>query len=94
MDQETTATNIFHLSYKFNHTLIAFSLCVNGGFECENENCAMEVQCPRNMVYRTDNPRCGGTCSSYDQRSECGDEVYDGCGCPDGMVLDHDVSIV
>ena len=39
--------------------------------------------------------RCGETCASYDMREDCPPEetLADGCGCPEGMILDYDVSL-
>ena len=69
------------------------STCTRGKWACGSGTCATVVNCPDNLVYRTDLKNCGSTCLNIG--SCAGDEEeHAGCGCPDDYVIDHEVSFI
>lgn len=73
-----------------------FSICANGTWDCGNIDCAKKVVCPHNQVFRRNITNCGATCDSLDLPGEyCKKDelLFDGCGCPSGMVMLSNVSL-
>lgn len=72
------------------------SVCAEGAWICgppDPQNCAASIQCAGNTIFRTDIKLCGATCDTFKTAYLCGQqEPVSGCGCPDGLVLDADVS--
>lgn len=69
-------------------------MCTNGTWDCGDEKCAEQVNCPNNMVYLENMRRCGRSCQTYMKKAMCpADEpITEGCGCPDDLVLGAEVS--
>lgn len=69
--------------------------CENGQWSCSISNCADAIQCPKNQIWRKNLKTCGTTCFDYMTANECEPEdLREGCGCPDGLVLNHDGSCI
>jgi hypothetical protein len=84
-------TGVHSLTYNYLN-LFVLSVCTNGAWDCGDVDCTMTVSCPKNQEYITNMRVCGRTCASYDDRDMCppDEPTRDGCGCPQGKVLNHE----
>ncbi|XP_021363865.1 SCO-spondin-like [Mizuhopecten yessoensis] len=58
--------------------------CHNAVWDCENDNCDVEIVCPKNQIYKKGISGCTLTCETLDSKGRCESDVtYDGCGCPE-----------
>ncbi|XP_078061134.1 SCO-spondin-like [Mustelus asterias] len=59
-------------------------LCTNGIWNCTDRICPDSASCPNNLIYTFRS--CLHTCDTIGFNKTC-QEPFDGCGCPEGLVL-------
>ncbi|CAF4582630.1 unnamed protein product, partial [Rotaria sp. Silwood1] len=64
--------------------------CKDGEWDCESQICEKAVACPANQIYSTNASSCPKTCDNMKSWQDCG-SAFEGCTCPDGQVLSHDL---
>ncbi|KAK3108443.1 hypothetical protein FSP39_008068, partial [Pinctada imbricata] len=71
-------------------------VCVNGTFDCGQETCEETIICPKNQVWLDGVDNCQRkACNLLDKPNDCtGNTLYQGCGCPDGLVMAPDGTCV
>ncbi|XP_069114254.1 mucin-2-like [Argopecten irradians] len=58
--------------------------CSKADWDCDNDNCDEDIECPFEQVYRKGISGCTPTCETLDFSSQCESEMtFDGCACPD-----------
>ena len=68
-----------------------FSVCKKGRWISDNVQCSDLVKCAKNQVYSQKASACQKTCANKGHHEDC-EEIKEGCTCPDGLVLNYDVS--
>nr|CAB3266610.1 SCO-spondin [Phallusia mammillata] len=73
-------------------------ICIAGKWNCSSEMCGATVRCPNNLQYSSKVTMCDRrTCESLGRTAlmqdagDCDDELtFEGCKCPEGMVIEND----
>ncbi|XP_071944579.1 SCO-spondin-like [Antedon mediterranea] len=67
--------------------------CLNGTFECDYNDCDVDVVCPKNQVFQQFTTQCPKTCENFNLEPTCRLSYTPGCTCPEGLVLDDDICV-